>query len=1554
MPSRAVVSLAFATALASSVAAAPILIPLDSARPDAAPISVEVIEEHAGGVRMVVELGALQHETLDADGRTWTALTLPDGAITGREGRPGLPEWSGLVVVPAGAEATVRALAADTHTLTDLDLLPVQPDQADDLVVDRDWYTAGRSAKPELVSLGDAASLAGVTVMSLSIRPVSYDAGSRTATVATRVEITLDWTAAAAVPSRTVPASMRHLLAGVALNLPAELTAPRANDIPGTWLILCPDNGSVVNAIQPLADWRRRQGFNVVVADLGTTGPTANNIQNWLRTQYATLDPPLEYVVLVGDANGTIALPTWSETVSGFGGEGDHYYARLDGDDILADVHVGRLSCRSVSDLQGIVAKIIGYETTPPTLDPSWYTSALIVGDPSDSGITTVYCGQWVAQQLEGADYLNILEVYGGNFASAMINGLNQGRSMFGYRGFAGMSGFSSGHASVLNNGLALPFACFPTCLTGSFRSDTVCRSEAFLANPNGGAIGAIGTATGGTHTRYNNCYYQGTFEGAINSGDHHQGAAHSRGKLELYRNYQQNEPSAVEIWSVWNNLMGDPATDLWMSVPRQLVVEHPAALPASAGALPVTVYASSQPVADARVAIVQGDVVVAVGLTDDVGAVTLPLAAVTNGSLQVTVTGHGLMPYLGDATIGDQPHWVTLDSWQLDDTAGNGDQLVNPGEALEIDLVLRNLGTATATGVNATVTSESSWLIVTQAAAGYAAIPAGGTSSGDRAIRVAVDAAAPDQEACSLRVEVTGADGAWISRFELPVVASRLEPGDVAYSGGDPLPGTSGELVVTLSNDGGRPVAGADAVLQARSPWVAVTDSSGVWGSIAPGGDGTNAGDPFAIVIAGDCPRGHLAPLTIVLTQDDGTVRRVDITLAVGEAGITDPAGPDLYGYHAYDSGDTGYPLAPVYQWVEIDPNHGGSGTDAGLSDFGYEQDDTRTVDLPFAFRYYGVDHTRLSICSNGWVSFGDTDLAHYRNWTVPSAGSPDAMIAVFWDDLRQSGSNRVYRWHDAANHRYIVQWSRMANYHGGIQNCQVILLDPAYHPTTSGDGAIVCQYHTVTNNDNTRGYGTAGIQDHSRTDGVLYTYYADYAPGAAPLVAGTAVAYLPVGVLSLATCDVDPGYLAFAVPVDGQQNRSLHIVNNGPAGSDLNFAVSQVDPTVSGGGAKNLNGSSVVLAEDGYEPGVETTLHLSVTNGSPDDEWIIDVALDFPPGVNVLGASNMTTSNATLGWNGATGDGAEVGWNGDYIYVGFTGQATITIVAEQGLGELALPWTLQGDNYGAPPHSLAGTITLPSLAETIRVESPIAGDIWARGETRDIGWYTSVDITAVDVELTRDGATWETLAVGVPATDGAITWAVTGPVSSTCQVRVSASSDASISDTSNGVFIIQHDLTWLSLDAWSGIVPAGETVTLDASVDAAGLAEGTHEQLLIITHNGGSAVVVPVTLDVGDILPVDDLPRIVALMQNHPNPFNPATTIDFALPAAGPVDLSVYDLAGRRVAVLVTGHQPAGHHTVLWQATDRSGAPLSSGTYIYRLRTETGDHVKKLSLVR
>ena len=94
--------------------------------------------------------------------------------------------------------------------------------------------------------------------------------------------------------------------------------------------------------------------------------------------------------------------------------------------------------------------------------------------------------------------------------------------------------------------------------------------------------------------------------------------------------------------------------------------------------------------------------------------------------------------------------------------------------------------------------------------------------------------------------------------------------------------------------------------------------------------------------------------------------------------------------------------------------------------------------------------------------------------------------------------------------------------------------------------------------------------------------------------------------------------------------------------------------------------------------------------------------------------------------------------------------------------------------------------------------------------------------------------------------------------------------------------------------------------------------------------------------------------VPADVVLRQNVPNPFNPATTIVFALPEPGRVRLEVFDVGGRRVRTLVDAERPAGEHRVDWDGRDARGRRVSSGVYFYKLDAGSTARVRKMVLAQ
>jgi hypothetical protein len=94
--------------------------------------------------------------------------------------------------------------------------------------------------------------------------------------------------------------------------------------------------------------------------------------------------------------------------------------------------------------------------------------------------------------------------------------------------------------------------------------------------------------------------------------------------------------------------------------------------------------------------------------------------------------------------------------------------------------------------------------------------------------------------------------------------------------------------------------------------------------------------------------------------------------------------------------------------------------------------------------------------------------------------------------------------------------------------------------------------------------------------------------------------------------------------------------------------------------------------------------------------------------------------------------------------------------------------------------------------------------------------------------------------------------------------------------------------------------------------------------------------------------------LPNKFYLYQNHPNPFNPVTTLRYDLPEDAMVSITIYDLMGRSIKSLVNSNQSAGYRSIQWNATNNLGEPVSAGMYIYTIQAGEFRQTKKMVLLK
>jgi hypothetical protein len=96
------------------------------------------------------------------------------------------------------------------------------------------------------------------------------------------------------------------------------------------------------------------------------------------------------------------------------------------------------------------------------------------------------------------------------------------------------------------------------------------------------------------------------------------------------------------------------------------------------------------------------------------------------------------------------------------------------------------------------------------------------------------------------------------------------------------------------------------------------------------------------------------------------------------------------------------------------------------------------------------------------------------------------------------------------------------------------------------------------------------------------------------------------------------------------------------------------------------------------------------------------------------------------------------------------------------------------------------------------------------------------------------------------------------------------------------------------------------------------------------------------------------EELPHRYSLSHNYPNPFNPTCTIEYSLAKPCRVEITIYNLLGRKVKTLVSSMQPAGPYQVIWDGKNDQGNDVASGVYFYRMKTDEYVDVKKMVVLK
>ncbi len=929
---------------------------------------------------------------------------------------------------------------------------------------------------------------------------------------------------------------------------------------------------------------------------------------------------------------------------------------------------------------------------------------------------------------------------------------------------------------------------------------------------------------------------------------------------------------------------------------------------------------------------------------------------------------------------------YVDIASVNYDDAAGNGDGLLNPGETITIIPSLTNFGSQAVSNVNVSCALTHNFMSLNTTNLVYGDISAGETVIPVSGIELEISPAALDGMQGVLELTVTdGSGNTWSNWHYLNIDGANLYAVEYEVVGAEILePGVTSELYFTLENLGSVSAENLAAELVCLNPRLIILDSLGTFGTISPGTSGNNSSDTFQVTPSVTIIPGTQLALEIHLSNPAGYYQICQIIIPVGEVEITDPLGPDEYGYWCYDDEDLGYENCPVFDWIEIDPDLGGNGTIIPLSDSG-DTGDLELIDLPdgFTFSFYGMQYNEITICSNGWLAPGEHEGANFMNHPLPGPEGPSPMIAAFWDDLNVNSGNVCY-YFDDQEHLLVFEWSECRNGDtNSDETFQIIIYDPNFYQTMTDDSLIKMQYLEI-NNDNAGSYPsnhgqfcTIGLESENAETGMTYTFNDNYPASCKELENEMAILFSPPQYpefgpyLEMVAYDYLAGDDEF-IEAGETVNLSLTVGNQG---AEEATAV-EVEMIINDPWFTIIDGEALI-----EEIPALGTIELI-------DEFSFEVSDEVPDDYPFNVTINMTTADdfwftsfsLTAHWTNAfyvDQDSIDV-----LLGLNLTTERTFTLT---NTSAQIVNYYLRMDDEQTAGRDISGSyVTCDST-----VFHPGSVAVWhfaAYNNSTSNEWVKNIWLTfppGVTVNsasqaygasggvMMWDGTTGEGVTVNwngeAPNGSGYLrcgetaTWLVHVEIgenfASDIQVGWEMEGDGygSPPHTDSGEINFNYPIQWINLNTSYGTLAAGASDEITIYYDTNDIEMGEYDcSISILSESWFSKnvnthlTVVAVNEDNNDLQSVTDL------LGNFPNPFNPSTEIRFNLAEDSRIDLNIYNIRGQKVRTLLAEQLSAGNHKINWNGRNDQDAPVSSGIYYLCLKTGSENLTQKLLLLK
>jgi hypothetical protein len=1079
---------------------------------------VRVIKDDATQCVLSVTIPGYFAGEVIAAGKQYTTFELANDANVNIPGQPCLPFVSTILSIPFGKSLIIDKVITESPTiLENVSVMPVQNEwehnPTNTFLIDGEIYNSNTPYPQQIATLDSALyNSSSNQYARIVVNPFIYTPSEEKVTIYQSITVTLSKIENKLEKTSTLQKmSSGDALKNMAINSGTfnslrKVTAERTNK-PKVLMIIVPnDNYKVI--VSEYAQWKHISGVYTKLVTKAECGSSVSQVKDYIKKAYEDPNRPLTDVILVGKLND---IPSQQITLGEWSFYSDNFYGCITGNDYIPEIFVGRIPVNSAAELKVVMKKLLTYEKTPYMEKTDWYKKAIMCANNE-------YASQAETKRTVAA----ILNANGYNVDTLMmkmqgtsptknnvISSLTAGKAFLNYRGegwsdgWDGYGGFGVDDVSSINNVNMLTFftsiGCGVACW---FDEELVGFGETLLRlgteQQLRGAVTFIGPVSN-TNTAYNNNIDRGIYKGLFNEGLETPSDALLRGLAEMLSVFGGTD-GKVQMHYQEYTILGDPTLRLYKDIPKRITIEKPSTLPVGQSQCLIKIKLQGNPVSGVTVCGTTKDGIYSTAVTDAQGGAVLNFRSDKEEILTVVAKGNSVYPVIDSIRISPKTIYCAPgDTIIVNDKSGNSDGMINPNEQVALEFTIKNYGQNTATGIAVSLTSPSPSITLNN----NQNVPVADILKGFNGQKVSFSCKA--SESCSAGtviplIMVIKSEGntdtfylsITIQACNLLFTSLRVVELEKPISSPNRLdPGEKAKLIIKIQNTGMDNAVNITGKLTSDNPFITISDNSGSFGTLQPGGTAENSSDFFTVEVSSACSTNYSIEAILELQTNNSTYSytvKKKILIPVSVPLGTDPTGPDHYGYSIIASTDTLFKNAPKFSWNEINQK----GTKVPIN---FDLTSARqVVSLPFTFKFYGKSYTKCVIHLNGMISFDEqSSISRYNLKLAPETDGFKSFISAIGpsqdeislnDGSMDTNTSKIYYYNDTQNKRFIVQYHNI----NGLGDCQIVLRDPSDKKTLTGDGEIYLAYKNFEISENGLYSFLVGIENETETSGLAY----------------------------------------------------------------------------------------------------------------------------------------------------------------------------------------------------------------------------------------------------------------------------------------------------------------------------------------------------------------------------------------------------------------------------------------------------------------------------------